>query len=226
MIAVTPLAANWDRVRERIARAAERSGRAADAVTLVAVTKGRAVADVHALWELGQRDFGENRVQEAVPKMEAGPPAARWHLIGHLQENKINKILPRVFMIQAVDSTALATALARRAERSGRRVPVLIEVKTSNEASKFGIDPASAADTAGAVAALAALELRGFMTLAPVADPGMVRAAFATLRTVAEAARRSVVEPLVLSMGMSDDYEIAIEEGATMVRVGRALWQP
>jgi pyridoxal phosphate enzyme (YggS family) len=226
VIAVTPLAANWDRVRDRIARAAERSGRRADAVTLVAVTKNRSAADVDALWQLGQRDFGENRVQEAVPKMEAGPPAARWHLIGHLQENKINKILPRVFMIQSIDSVALAAAVAQRALRCDRRVPVLIEVKTSTEASKFGIEPARVVEAAAEVAALEALELRGFMTLAPQAAPAVVRRAFATLREAAQSARPSVQEPCVLSMGMSEDYEIAIEEGATMVRIGRALWQP
>jgi len=221
---VTVLADNLARVRERLGRAAVRSGREPEAVTLVAVTKGRAVTDVRALWELGQRDFGENRVQEAVPKMEAGPEPARWHLIGHLQENKINKILPRVFMIQSVDSVQLATAIAMRAARATRRLPVLLEVKTSPEATKQGLAPEVVPDTAAAVAALGALELRGFMTLAPVAGEAAARQAFRLLRRVAEEARPHVSGPPILSMGMSDDFEIAIEEGATMVRVGRALW--
>jgi pyridoxal phosphate enzyme (YggS family) len=221
---VTVLADNLARVRERLGRAAVRSGREPEAVTLVAVTKGRAVTDVRALWELGQRDFGENRVQEAVPKMEAGPEPARWHLIGHLQENKINKILPRVFMIQSVDSVQLATAIAMRAARATRRLPVLLEVKTSPEATKQGLAPEVVPDTAAAVAALGALELRGFMTLAPVAGEAAARQAFRLLRRVAEEARPHVSGAPILSMGMSDDFEIAIEEGATMVRVGRALW--
>jgi pyridoxal phosphate enzyme (YggS family) len=221
---VTVLADNLARVRERLGRAAVRSGRDPEAVTLVAVTKGRAVTDVRALWELGQRDFGENRVQEAVPKMEAGPEPARWHLIGHLQENKINKILPRVFMIQSVDSVQLATAIAMRAARATRRLPVLLEVKTSPEATKQGLAPEVVPETARAVAAFGALELRGFMTLAPMAGEAAARQAFTLLRRVAEAARPHVSGALILSMGMSDDFEIAIEEGATMVRVGRALW--
>jgi pyridoxal phosphate enzyme (YggS family) len=222
---MTTLADNLARVRERAGRAAVRSGRNADAVTLVAVTKGRDASAVQALWDLGQHDFGENRVQEALPKIAAGPETARWHLIGHLQENKINKILPRVFMIQSVDSLDLAAALAARAERSGRKLPVLLEVKTSPEPTKHGFALEAMDEAAPAVAALAALELRGFMTLAPLAAPEAdTRQAFRALARVGAKLERWVVGPPILSMGMSDDFEIAIEEGSTLVRVGRALW--
>jgi pyridoxal phosphate enzyme (YggS family) len=223
---MTTLGDDLARVRERIGRAALRSGRAFDAVSLVAVTKGRDATAVQALWDLGQRDFGENRVQEAVPKMAAGPPAARWHLIGHLQENKINKILPQVFMVQSVDSLPLAAALATRAGRLGRTLPVLLEVKTSPEPTKQGFGLDAVQDAAAAFAAWPQLELRGFMTLAPAAAEPAVRRSFRDLQRVAARAQRFVTGVPILSMGMSDDFEIAIEEGSTMVRVGRALWEP
>jgi len=218
------LADNLARVRERLARAAERSGRPADAVTLVAVTKGCGPDTVRDLWTLGVRDFGENRVQEALTKTTLDLPGARWHLIGHLQENKINKVLPWVHLIQSIDSRGLAQAVEERASRGNVRVPVLLEVKTSPEPAKHGIPVDEATDTYRALAGCAALELRGLMTIAPFDAPeGELRRAFATLRRLGEELRGEPGPAAVLSMGMSDDFEIAVEEGATMVRIGRAI---
>jgi pyridoxal phosphate enzyme (YggS family) len=211
-------------VRDRLAAAAQRAGRDPGAVTLVAVTKGQGVETVRALWTAGQRDFGENRVQEAVTKMELDLPGARWHLIGHLQENKINKILPQVFMIQSIDTLSLGRAVSWRAERLGRRVPVLLEVKTSPEPSKRGVELAQAEETWGRLTELAGLEPCGLMTLAPFGAGGAtVRACFRDLVRLHERLAARPGGSHIVSMGMSDDFEIAIEEGSTMVRIGRAL---
>ena len=221
---MSELADNLARLRERIARAAERAGRNPADVTLIAVTKGQPAGVVQALWELGLRDFGENRVQEALGKIEAAPAEARWHLIGHLQENKINKVLPWVTLIQSVDSWRLAQALSRRAAPLARPIPVLLEVKTASEPTKHGVAPDEAVDLFAAVAALPGLSARGLMTIAPwTEERARVRRSFATLRRLLEQLRPAHPEAQVLSMGMSDDLEIAIEEVATMMRVGRAL---
>ncbi len=221
---MSELADNLARVRERIARAATRAGRDPGEVTLLAVTKGQPVTTVQAMWELGLRDFGENRVQEALPKVAGGPPEARWHLIGPLQENKINKVLGWVTMIQSIDSLRLAEAVSKRAQRVERTIPVLLEVKTSDEPTKHGVASDEALDVFDAVAALPYLSARGLMTLAPwTEDTAEVHKSFATLRRLSEHVRASHPDAGVLSMGMSDDLEIAIEEGSTMVRVGTAL---
>lgn len=216
------LADNLQRVRERIARAADRAGRDAERITLIAVTKGHGSETVRQLWEAGQRRFAENRVQDALPKVQAGPKDAEWHWIGHLQENKINKVLPWVHTIQSVDSWRLAQALEQRMAPAGRILPVLLEVKTSAEPAKHGIAPDATAGVAAQIAELPHLRLDGLMTLAPYAAPETeLRRCFAALRNLAGALQWQ--QPPVLSMGMSDDFEIAIEEGSTMVRVGRAL---
>jgi pyridoxal phosphate enzyme (YggS family) len=222
---MSSLADNLERVRERIAGAAGRAGRAASEITLVAVTKGAGPEVVRGLWQAGQRDFGENRVQEALPKIAAGPADARWHLIGHLQENKINKVLPLVHLIQSVHSVQLAEAIEQRAARSGRAIAILLEVKTSSEPTKLGMAPDEVDRAAAAIAKLPHVELRGLMTMAPFgAQDGELRRCFGGLRRLAE---RLVWDSRpVLSMGMSDDFAVAIEEGATMVRVGRALIAP
>jgi pyridoxal phosphate enzyme (YggS family) len=216
------LADNLARVRERLAAAAARSGRNPGAIQLVAVTKGHGADVVRALWELGLRDFGENRVQEAVPKMSLELPGARWHLIGHLQENKINKVLPHVHCIQSIDSLSLAQAVDQRAARLNRRVPVLLEVKTSPEPSKHGVAPEAAGEVFAGLRACANLE--PLMTLAPhAAGAAATHRCFAGLRRLQESLQASGAAAPVLSMGMSDDFEAAIEEGSTMVRIGRAL---
>ncbi|MFQ5599889.1 MAG: YggS family pyridoxal phosphate-dependent enzyme [Candidatus Krumholzibacteriia bacterium] len=221
------LADNLARVRERIAGAARRAGRRPEEVSLVAVTKGQSLETLRALRELGLRDFGENRVQEALPKISAGLQDVRWHLIGHLQENKIYKVLPWVYMIQSIDSLRLARAVDARAERLGRSLPVLLEVKTAPEPTKHGIEPQEAVDAYAVLVELARLEPQGLMTVGPLTrDVEAVRASFRTLRREYERLQRLDPAPHILSMGMSDDLEIAVEEGATMVRVGRALVAP
>jgi len=221
---MTGVADKLERVRERIARAAARSARSPAAITLVAVTKGCPAAIVRDLYALGVRDFGENRVQEALPKMDLELPGARWHLIGHLQENKINKILPRVYLIQSLDSLDLARAVDQRAARDGRRVAVLLEVKTSPEPAKHGFELGATEDAYRAAAALPGLELRGLMTMAPFAAPEpALRACFGSLRRLQDQLRDCAAPPAILSMGMSDDFELAVEEGSTLVRIGRAI---
>lgn len=218
------LAENLARVRERIARAAERAGRRPESVSLVAVSKGQSVGVVRALWQLGVRDFGENRVQEALTKIDTAPQPLRWHVIGHLQANKINKVLPWAYMLQSLDSLELARALSERAERRGVTLPVLLEVKTSDEPSKHGFAPTEAEDAWGTVASLARLEPQGLMTIAPFTpEERTLRRSFQLLRRLHERLQSVRPAPTILSMGMSDDLEIAIEEGSTMVRVGRAL---
>jgi hypothetical protein len=218
------LADNLARVRERLARAAERSGRSAAEITVVAVTKGHPAATVRALYALGLRDFGENRVQEALPKLELQLPGARWHLIGHLQENKINKVLGRVHMIQSVDSLELAQAIDQRAGRDGRRIPVLLEVKTSPEPTKHGFELEATEDAYRSVAGLPGLELCGLMTMGPFgASERELRGCFGSLRRLQERLRECAASPAILSMGMSDDFEVAVEEGSTLVRIGRAI---
>ena len=221
------LALNLAAVRDRIAAAERVSGRPAGSVTLVGVVKTQAPGTLVAAVALGLTELGENRVQEAEGHQEAvGRSAVRWHMIGHLQRNKAGRAVEMFDMVHGVDDLELARALSRRAEAIGRRMPVLIEVNVSGEASKFGIAPTGAAELAEGVEALSGLELRGLMTVgAPVTDPQEARPGFARLRDLRDALAVRLARPLPeLSMGMSGDYEVAIEEGATLVRVGSALF--
>jgi len=222
-----PLASNLASVRERIAAAERRSGRSAGSVTLVGVVKTLPAEAIAAAVALGLTDLGENRVQEAESHQRTvARDAARWHMIGHLQRNKAGKALELFDVVHGVDGAELAMALDRRAGEAGRRLAVLIEVNVSGEASKFGIAPEGAAALVEVVAPLANLQLRGLMTVgAPVARPEDARPGFARLRELRDETARRLGQPLPeLSMGMSGDYEIAVEEGATLVRVGTALF--
>ena len=222
-----PRASNRASVRERIAAAERRSGRPAGSVTLVGVVKTLPAEAIAAAVALGLTDLGENRVQEAESHQRTvARGAARWHMIGHLQRNKAGKALELFDVVHGVDGAELAVALDRRALEAGRRLAVLIEVNVSGEASKFGIAPEGAAALAELVAPLANLQLRGLMTVgAPVARPEDARPGFARLRELRDETARRLGQPLPeLSMGMSGDYEIAVEEGATLVRVGTALF--
>jgi len=221
---------NLSDVRRRMAEAARRSGRPPGAVTLVAVTKTVAAETARALIELGVSDLGENRVQEARAKVHrlADCPV-RWHMIGHLQRNKAREAVRLFALIHSVDSGRLAEALQRRAAEENRVVPVLLEVNTSGEAAKFGAAPAELEELAVAVDASAHLELRGLMTMAPIVEePELARPYFARLRELRDRTnacgrlRKPMTE---LSMGMTQDFEVAIEEGATMVRIGSALFR-
>jgi pyridoxal phosphate enzyme (YggS family) len=224
------LAARLRDVRGRVAHAAERSGRAASAVQLVAVTKTVSVATIRAAYELGLTTFGENRVQEAGAKIaELQLARARWELIGHLQTNKAGHAVTLFDRIQSVDSLRLAEVLSARAAAVGRRLPILLEVNVAGEASKSGFAPEELVAAARAVATLPAIEPQGLMTVAPVVeDPEPVRPVFQRLRELRDRLREAA--PVgsggwpELSMGMSDDFEVGIEEGATLVRLGRALF--
>ena len=227
-----PLPERLAEIRARIARAAARSGRPADPVRLIGASKTVEAARVAEAAVLGLSDLGENRVQEAEAKIPAvlqALPAATnrptWHLIGHLQSNKARKAVALFDWIHAVDSPRLADALDRLAGELGRAPRVLIEVNTAGEASKSGVRPEETLALIEHVARLPRLELRGLMTVGPlVADPDEARPAFRALRALLEQGRRTAPAMDTLSMGMSGDFEVAIEEGATMVRIGSALF--
>jgi hypothetical protein len=227
--------ARIEAVCQRIAAACERVGRDPKDVTLLAVTKTITPEAIKLAYAAGIRYFGENRVQEAATKIfpdflrEAGmEPAPQWHLIGHLQTNKVKKALALFQVIQAVDSLRLAEALQRQAAALPKRAEIFIEVNTSGEASKFGVPPDQALPLAQQIAALPNLQLAGLMTIgALTAKQEIIRNCFRRLRELrAEIAAANFpgVNLRHLSMGMTDDFEVAIEEGSTMVRVGRAIF--
>ncbi len=216
------IAANVERVRERIARAAERAGRRPADVLLIGVSKTVEVERIRAAVAAGVTALGENRVQEAKAKVDAlGRPAA-WHLIGHLQTNKVKDALDLFDVIHSVDRLELARELDRRAAARGKVVDVLLQVNVAAEASKGGVGPDAVGESLDAIGKLAHLRVRGLMTIPPEAErPDDARPWFRRLRELAE--RHGLPE---LSMGMSGDFEVAVEEGATMVRVGTAIFGP
>lgn len=227
------VAENLPRVRERIAAAARRSGRDPGAVRVVAVTKGHPPAAIEAALAAGLRDIGENRVEELqrkAPLFEAG--TVTWHAIGHIQRRKAAGAARLAALIHSVDSLRLAEKLSRLGEAHGQRIPILVQVNASGEATKGGFPAASApheaVDGIARVAGLPGLRVEGLMTMAPfVADEATLRATFRTTRAVLEAASEiDGVEGRELSMGMSNDYEVAVEEGSTMVRLGTTLLGP
>jgi PLP dependent protein len=211
-------------VRERIDRARERAGHTGP-VTLVAVTKTHPVELVRTALAAGLTDLGENRVQELDDKVgELGRGAARWHLIGHLQRNKAGPAVALCDLLHSVDSERLALAVSQAAQRAGSVLPVLVQVNTSGERTKGGFGPAEAAEAIGRIAELPGLSVRGLMTMAPFTDDErVIREAFAGTRRLLEHAA-PLLAGRELSMGMSNDYEIAVEEGATLVRVGSVLF--
>ncbi|MDH5201592.1 MAG: YggS family pyridoxal phosphate-dependent enzyme [Candidatus Bathyarchaeota archaeon] len=216
------IADNLRRVRERVAAACERAGRSPDEVTIVGVGKTFPPEAIAEACRAGLADIGENRVQEAlrkIPLVEAHGLHPRWHLVGHLQTNKAKTAVSLFAIIHSVDSLHLAEALSKRADQP---VPVLLEVNVAGEASKFGFAPEEVAQAYRQVAALPNLDLQGLMTVAPfVTDPEEVRPLFRRLREL-----RDELGLRELSMGMTDDFEVAIDEGATMVRIGRAIFGP
>ncbi len=220
------VAARVEEVRGRIERARVRAGRA-DPVTLVAVTKTHPAAAVRAVLAAGVADVGENRVQELEEKVaEVGRGAVGWHLIGHLQRNKAGKALPLFDLIHSLDSLRLAEAISAEAVKRGMEARALVQVNASGEESKGGFEPGELADAAGRIAALPGMRVEGLMTMAPFTDDERVlRAAFRRTRELLDDAARQV--PGIgrqLSMGMSNDFEIAVEEGSTLVRVGSILF--
>jgi pyridoxal phosphate enzyme (YggS family) len=241
---MTDIAHNLARVQERIAQVALRVGRDPAEVTLVAVAKTFPAQAVVAAYQAGLLHFGENRVEEAVTKIPAvhaaisGPPPT-WHMVGHVQSRKARAVVAHFDCVHSVDRLKVAQRLSRFAQEAGRTLPVLLECNISGEEAKFGFDlPGWQRDDARRktffaaveqVLALPALAVRGLMTMTPlVTDPETVRPVFASLRGLLDALRDCfpAQDWRHLSMGMTDDFEVAIEEGATMVRIGRAVFGP
>ena len=214
------IAENLARVRERIAEACCRAGRSPGEVTVVGISKGFPAEAVAEAVAAGLADVGENRVQEAEGKIEALAALGlrpRWHLVGHLQTNKAKTAAGLFAILHSVDSLRLAQELSRRASRP---LAILLEVNVAQEASKFGFAPTEVAPTLSACSTLPHLDVRGLMTVAPLSgDPEAVRPVFRALREL-----RDALALRELSMGMTDDFEVAIEEGATHVRIGRAIF--
>ncbi len=224
----TQLADNLARIKANIAEAAAKSGRTGEQVRLLAVTKAVDVPTIRQLLELGLRDFGENRVQALLARAAelADVSDIRWHMIGHLQRNKVRGVLPVTGRLHAVDSLRLAEEIDRVTRTRDLEATVCIEVNVSGEESKFGIQPEAAAELAGQIDAMQRVRCIGLMTMAPfVADVEGARPVFARLRELRDEIRERVGDCVELSMGMSNDYAVAIEEGATIVRVGTAFFQ-
>ncbi|TNJ39858.1 YggS family pyridoxal phosphate-dependent enzyme [Chlorobaculum thiosulfatiphilum] len=223
------VSSNLAAVREQIAEACRKAGRSEDEVTLIAVSKTKSAAAVREAWDAGQREFGESYVQEFLEKLEApelsGLPLD-WHFIGHLQSNKVRQIVGKAAMIHGIDKVSTAEELSKRAEQHGIDVDFLLEVNTSREGSKYGLDPGSVLQAAEECFALPNVRLRGLMTIASP-DPVEARREFAELRQTLEKLRQNAPDPTLLtelSMGMSGDFEEAILEGATMIRIGTAIF--
>ncbi|MGZ4240418.1 MAG: YggS family pyridoxal phosphate-dependent enzyme [Actinomycetota bacterium] len=212
-------------VRSRIAAAAARAGRDAEEVSLVAVTKVVDVARIREAVALGVTDLGESRVQELRQKQqELAELPVRWHLVGTLQRNKVHHVAGRVTLIHSVDSRRLAEDIGNYAARADAVQDVLLEVNVAGEPTKRGVTSEDAHEVARGLLDIEGVRLRGFMTIAPAGDPLRARAAFAALRGLRDRTADVIADATELSMGMSDDFEIAIEEGATIVRIGTAIF--
>lgn len=219
---------NLKAVEEKIQKACDRAGRDRSEVTLIAVSKTKPVDMLIEAYNDGIRTFGENKVQELTGKIEQMPDDIQWHMIGHLQRNKVKYIAGKVALIHSVDSYRLAEEINIQAKKHGCIIPILIEVNVANEESKFGVKLDEAEDLVRECAALDGITVKGLMTIAPfVEDPEDNRPVFKALKdkSVDIAAKKiDNVSMDILSMGMTNDYEIAIEEGATMVRVGTGIF--
>ena len=220
------IAENLERVREQIARAVAKAGRAVDEIELVAISKTHDAEKVRAAYDVGQILFGESRVQEARAKIPELPSTLHWHFVGHLQKNKIRHALPLFEMIHSVDSLALAEDMNRIAEEEGFHPRVLLEVNVAGEGSKFGFKPETLRAEMETLLALPRLMIEGLMTIPPVADEAETsRKYFVQLRELRNALEKNFNLKLPhLSIGMTNDFAIAVEEGATLVRVGTAIF--
>jgi pyridoxal phosphate enzyme (YggS family) len=220
------VADNLERVREEIAQAAAKAGRAVDDVELVAISKTHEAAKVREASEAGQALFGESRVQEARVKIPELPSNLRWHFVGHLQKNKIRHALPLFELVHSVDSLALAKDINRIAEEDGLHPRVLLEVNVAGEGSKFGFTPAKLRENLESLLALPRLSILGLMTIPPIADEAEAsRKYFVQLRELRDRLQTEFhVDLAQLSMGMTQDFAVAVEEGATLVRVGTAIF--
>jgi len=217
---------NLERVRSQIADVAEKSGRQPRDVELIAITKTHDAERVREAYEAGQSLFGESRVQEARAKIPELPSNLRWHLVGHLQKNKIRHALPLFELIHSVDSLALAQDMNRIAEEEGLHPRVLLEVNVAGEGSKFGFKPATLRAEMESLLALSRLSILGLMTIPPLAEEAEAsRKHFVQLRELRDRVETEFhVDLAQLSMGMTQDFAVAVEEGATLVRVGTAIF--
>ena len=215
-------------VEEKIRQACARAGRQREEVTLICVTKTKPVEMLEEAYAAGQRNFGENKVQEICAKAPQLPEDIRWHMIGHLQRNKVRQLMGQTVMIHSVDSLRLAETISAEAEKAGLVMPVLIEVNAAQEESKFGVSIEETEELVRAISALRGVHIEGLMTIAPYTDdPESNRGYFARLRELAVDIGQKCIDNVsmgVLSMGMTGDFEVAIEEGATHIRVGTGIF--
>ncbi len=215
-------------VRENIQKACEKAGRSPQEVTLIAVSKTKPLFMLEEAYEAGARDFGENKVQEILEKHPKMPEDARFHMIGHLQRNKVKQVLPHAVLIHSVDSYRLAEQISQEAGKLGITAKILLEVNVAKEESKFGMMPEDVEEMAGQIAALPHLQIEGLMTIAPfVDDPEKNRPVFRKLYQLSVDIKKKNIDNVnmsVLSMGMTGDYQVAVEEGATMIRVGTGIF--
>ena len=219
---------NYRAVEEKVRNACKKAGRSREEVTLIAVSKTKPVSMIEELLPLGVRDFGENKVQELTAKEEVLPKDIRWHMIGHLQRNKVKYVIDNACIIHSVDSLRLAQEISKEAVKHDLVMPVLIEVNVAGEESKFGVSVEEAPSLVEEAAKLPGIQVKGLMTIAPnVDDPEENRNVFRNLRKLSVDIREKNFDNVtmnVLSMGMTGDYEVAIEEGATHVRVGTGIF--
>lgn len=215
-------------VEKRIQAACDRSGRRREDVTLIAVSKTKPVSTLQEAYDLGIRVFGENKVQELTEKYEALPKDIHWHMIGHLQTNKVKYIVDKVDLIHSVDSLRLAETIEKEAEKHNCHANILLEVNVAEEESKFGLKTNEVIPLVEKIAYLPHITVRGLMTIAPFVDnPEKNRTIFADLQKLYVDIKKKNIDNVnvsILSMGMTNDYEVAIEEGATMVRVGTGIF--
>lgn len=219
---------NLTEVEANIVAACERAGRSRDEVTLIAVSKTKPVPMLQEVYDLGIRDFGENKVQEMCDKMEVLPQDIKWHMIGHLQTNKVKYIVGKTALIHSVDSLKLAEEIQKQAIKKDVHVPILVEVNIAGEASKFGISKEEAMKLVRQISSLDHLQIKGLMTIAPfVENAEDNRLYFRGIRQLSVDIANQNIDNVcmdILSMGMTGDYAVAIEEGATMVRVGTGIF--
>ena len=219
---------NFANVRKNIDDACKKVGRDVSEVTLITVSKTKPLSDLRIAYEEGSRDFGENKVQELVSKIDEMPSDVKWHLIGHLQRNKVKYIAGKVAMIHSVDSYRLAEEINVQAKKNSCVIPILIEINIAGEDTKFGIKPEEAEELIREISELENVKVSGLMTIAPnVANPEENRAYFKAMKDLfVDISSKNIdnVEMKVLSMGMTNDYTVAVEEGATMIRVGTGIF--
>ncbi len=219
---------NLESVEARIQAACDRAGRKRDEVTLIAVSKTKPVSMLQEAYDLGVRIFGENKVQEIRDKYEALPKDIEWHMIGHLQTNKVKYIVDKVKLIHSVDSLKLAETIEKEAEKHNCTADILLEVNVAEEESKFGLKSEEVLPLYDEIRQYSHINVRGLMTIAPFVDnPEKNRTIFADLRKLYVDIKEKNIDNdtvSILSMGMTNDYEVAIEEGATMVRIGTGIF--